>query len=382
MSNKVYDNLDYYKILEISFDTPDDVLRQKYRELVKFWHPDHNEDPRAVDMFQRISVAYDVLKDAKSKLKYTLLSMIYDKANFPDMNALSLIRNMHGQEDINLRAFHLTEITGKVLLHSSIDKIYYCSPSEAPGVIKNISKHNWTQGFLGVTSIFANIKAIVQNITRLNSKKENLQLLLHNSMVYEDEGKTNEAATLATLAKEYASKDEQLYIDNYLEMLGQVSLLGVKKWNYSKLLRVQLFYPFVIFLAFSLALGVWSLNSARSNLNNDTKVKEVVIYKNGQKAYSDVAVAKIFNIPVDVYDTQKLYHTTEKTSAMHGADKSFDVFKVVEEGTTVRVTGYTADKKWLRVMFDNGEMAFIEANKLQQGIGNEIPLWSKIYKEN
>ena len=40
-----------------------------------------------------------------------------------------------------------------------------------------------------------------------------------------------------------------------------------------------------------------------------------------------------------------------------------------------------ADKKWYRVMFDSGEMAFIEADKLAKGIGNEIPLWSKIYKE-
>ena len=66
---------------------------------------------------------------------------------------------------------------------------------------------------------------------------------------------------------------------------------------------------------------------------------------------------------------------------MHGADKSFDVFATVASGTTVRLTGYTGDKKWYRVMFDSGEMAFIEADKLKQGIGNEIPLWSKIYKE-
>ena len=66
---------------------------------------------------------------------------------------------------------------------------------------------------------------------------------------------------------------------------------------------------------------------------------------------------------------------------MHGADKDFDIYQTIEQGTTVRITGYTADKKWFRVMFDNGEMAFIEANSLEQGIGNEIPLWSKIYKE-
>ena len=202
MNKQTYDKLDYYKILDISWSTPDDILRQKYRELVKFWHPDHNEDPRAVDMFQKIAVAYEVLKDSKSKLKYTILSMIYDKNNFPDMNALSLIRNMHGQEDLNLRAFHLAEITGKGLLHNKIDKIYYCSPYEATGVIKNIAKHNWTYGFLGITAVLANLKAIIQNITNLNNKKENLLLLMHNALVYADENKYDEAATLAVLAKE------------------------------------------------------------------------------------------------------------------------------------------------------------------------------------
>ena len=76
-----------------------------------------------------------------------------------------------------------------------------------------------------------------------------------------------------------------------------------------------------------------------------------------------------------------MYYVTQKTDAKHGPDSDFDVYKTIEKGTTVRLTGQTADNKWLRVMFDNGEMAFIEASKLKQGIGNNIPLWSKIYKE-
>ena len=98
--------------------------------------------------------------------------------------------------------------------------------------------------------------------------------------------------------------------------------------------------------------------------------------------YNDVAVSRIIDLPVDVNDKRRLYHTTMDVKAMHGADYSFDVYKVVEKGVTVRVTGYTSDRKWLRVMLDNGEMAFIEADKLEEGIGKEIPLWSKIYKEN
>ena len=114
---------------------------------------------------------------------------------------------------------------------------------------------------------------------------------------------------------------------------------------------------------------------------NSVSVKEIVVFSDGRKAFSDVAVARIFDIPVDIHDKKYLYHLTQTTQAMHGADESFDVYATIEAGETVRLTGYTADKRWSRVMFDNGEMAFVKSEVLQQGIGKEIPLWSKIYKE-
>lgn len=376
-----FDKLGYYQLLNVSQDASEEDIRLNYKELVKFWHPDHNQDPQAVDMFQKISVAYDVLKDTNARLKYNLLSIIYNEDNFPDMNVLALIRNMHGQEDINLRAFHLIEITGKGLSYNSIDKIYYCNSAEAVEVIKNITKHNWTQGFWGVTALFANVKAIIYNITHINNKKDNLLLLIHNSLVYKEENKISEAATLAILAKNYASKEEMVYINQYLKQFIDVSPLNLRKWNFSKFIRQQLFYPVLIITCLLVVLGLTHLGDIKKKILKPNIVKEVVVFSNGQKVFSDVAVAKIFDIPVDVYDTKRLYHVTQDTASMHGADKSFDVFKMVKEGTTVRITGYTVDKMWLRVMFDDGEMAFIEADKLAPGIGNEIPLWSKIYKE-
>lgn len=382
MVKNVYDQLDYFKILESDTDTPDDILRQKYRELAKFWHPDHNQDPNAIDVFQKISVAYDVLKDENTRLKYIILSMIYDKNNFPDMNALALLYNMHGQQDINLRAIHMTEITGKGLTHQCIDKIYYCNPREATGVVKNITKHNWLYGFWGITAFFANIKAILLNLLRINSIKENLQLLMHNALVYADENKKEEALTSALLAKNYASKNEQIYINQFLEKFQNISPLAVTKWNFFKLVKIQLFYLLMFFVLLFAVLFLHNASTGSTAKFANSSVKEVVVFNNGQKMFSDVAVTRIIDLPINVNDTKRLYHTKAKVKAMHGADYSFDVYKIVEKGTTVRITGYTADQKWLRVMFDNGEMAFIEADKMEPGIGNEIPLWSKIYKEN
>lgn len=379
--NDKYDSLGYYKILDTTYLSSDDEIRQKYRELAKFWHPDHNSADNALDMFQKISVAYDILKEPDTRLRYTLLSIIYEKENFPDLSSLCVLRNMHGQEDLNMRAFHLTEITGKGILHSTIDKIYFCSPYEAPHVIKQIAKHNWLFGFWGISALFRNTAAIIQNIRRINGKKENLTLLLHNALAYESERKKEEAFCLASQALEYAEKNESVLIKQYMNTFSQTPLLTVKKWPFKKLKRIQLFYPAIFFLLILLTGISLFLYKAEISKKNSVNVKEIVVFNNGQKVFSDIAVAKFFDIPVDAHDKTRLYHLTKTTKAMHGADKSFDVFGTVEEGTTVRLTGYTADKKWFRVMFDSGEMAFIEADKLQEGIGKEIPLWSKIYKD-
>lgn len=376
-----YDSLGYYQILDVSFSSSDDEIRQKYRELAKFWHPDHNTDSKAVDMFQKISIAYDVLKDPKLKLKYTLLSIIYNSQNFPDINALCTLKNMHGQDDLNLRAFHLVEITGKILGHTKIDKIYYCNPLEAVNVVRQISKHNWLYGFWGISAFFLNIAALFHNFFALNNKKANLLLHLHNALAFESDGKYPEALTSALLAKEFANNDELFFINLYVKQLGNYTPLSVKKWNLGKLKRIQLFYPCILICLVFLLLGGLYLKDIEDSRKNSVNVKEVVVFRDGRKAFSDVAVARIFDIPVDIHDKSKLYHVIKNTQAMHGADRSFDVYGTVEQGTTVRLTGYSSDKEWYRVMFDNGEMAFIESSNLQQGIGKEIPLWSKIYKE-
>ena len=55
------------------------------RDLAKKWHPDHNTDPEALDIFQKISVAYDILSDPDKRLVYDLLAQAYCGEKFPDM---------------------------------------------------------------------------------------------------------------------------------------------------------------------------------------------------------------------------------------------------------------------------------------------------------
>ena len=379
--NNRYDALGYFKLLNLDTNSSEEQIRQNYKELAKKWHPDYNTSENAINVFKQLSIAYDTLKDPNSRLKYILLSMVYTSETFPDMKMLSVIKNMHGIEDINIRAIKLNEITGKGLTHSSINKVYYCSPYEASSTIEKITKHNWCFGFWGLTALFANIGAIFSNICNINNKKHNMFLFIHNALSYELENKYDEALTLAILAKECATKDDLPYINKYIETLKNASVLPLKKWNFNKLKRIQLFYPVVLILSIFAVYSYLNLKAIEQQRKGATNLNEVVIFNNGQTSYSDVSVAKIFDIPVNIYDKKQLYHVKKDTVTRHGADEKFDVYRNIAAKTTVRVTGYTADGNWARIMFDSGVMAFIEAEYLVQGIGNDIPLWSKIYKE-
>ena len=188
-----FDALNFFNILEIPLNASDEEIKNQYKELVKKWHPDYNTSPDAVERFQKISQAYNTLKDEESRLAYILLSMIYNKNNMPNRKSLAIIKNMHQQEDLNMRAFRLIEVKGTGVSHKCIDKVYYCNHSEAVSAITNISRHNWIYGFLGVTSIFANIKAIINNFCTVDNREENLKLFIHNAIAYTNENRIQEA---------------------------------------------------------------------------------------------------------------------------------------------------------------------------------------------
>ena len=92
----------------------------------------------------------------------------------------------------------------------------------------------------------------------------------------------------------------------------------------------------------------------------------------------DVVVGKVVSISIDKSDEAQLYHVIKETKIMYGPSEKFDMIKYLKKGTTVRLTGYTPDKEWARVMIYNGESGFVSYDSVKQGIGNEIPYGSSI----
>ncbi len=63
--------IDYYKIMGIDKNTPQDKIRDAYKKRAKLFHPDlHPNDPKAKAKFQALNEAYDVLGDPKKRQKY------------------------------------------------------------------------------------------------------------------------------------------------------------------------------------------------------------------------------------------------------------------------------------------------------------------------
>ena len=89
----------------------------------------------------------------------------------------------------------------------------------------------------------------------------------------------------------------------------------------------------------------------------------------------------LMRVDSNIYDKQYLYHLTKNSIIYHGPDERYQPMREAYEGQTVRLFGYTPDKKWFKIIFDNGEMGFIQSSLLSKGIGNSVPFGSKVYKE-
>lgn len=68
---------DHYKVLGIDRDASSDIIKQAYREKVKFCHPDRNPSPKAAEAFNAVQEAYDELIDPQAREAYNERMFFY-----------------------------------------------------------------------------------------------------------------------------------------------------------------------------------------------------------------------------------------------------------------------------------------------------------------
>ena len=75
-------SMNLYSILNVlSSCTPEEIKRAYYSKALQF-HPDRNKDPKAKDMFQQVSLAYEVLSNEDRRKVYDRTGLI---ENFGEM---------------------------------------------------------------------------------------------------------------------------------------------------------------------------------------------------------------------------------------------------------------------------------------------------------
>ena len=68
---------DYYEILGVKRDAPDEQIKSAYRRLARKYHPDVSKEADAEERFKEVGEAYDVLRDAEKRASYDQLGADY-----------------------------------------------------------------------------------------------------------------------------------------------------------------------------------------------------------------------------------------------------------------------------------------------------------------
>lgn len=382
MSEMKYDALGYYQLLGLSPQAGDEQIKQAYRDLAKFWHPDHNKDDRALEKFQKLSAAYDVLKEPASRLRYDLLSMVYDAAAYPEYENIVPFKDVEGDADV--RAFVIEEVRGRGWKYSRNRALKILSKSAAPKVLAKAAAGNWLLGWWHPAAILKNIRALRHNYNNAFSAAESFRVLLHNIVAYEKLGDIPLAVTSAIAALEFADESEKIYLERFIAAAG-IRVARPRRWKLSSLKTAQLLVPGAALFAAAVFWG-GGLIVEKQLPNWWGSGKEIAYYQEVNTGYrdqtvDDVVVGKIHNLPVNKSDLSRLYHLQREAVVMYGPSDEFDVLKKLPADTTVRLTGYSPDNVWARILIDNGEMGFVRMNMLAKGIGREVPFGSAVYEK-
>lgn len=374
------DALGYYRLLEVCEDADVAVIKSSYRDLAKFWHPDRNTAPEAMEKFQKLSEAWEVLENEERRQQYDLLSLVYNASNYPDLE--NIRPYVDGNSDI--RALNLHMVRGWLWKYKSKTVLgTYAYKSALWARCKNAAL-NWLLGWWHPQAFIKNIQALSADWRQPISETESLRILVHNVVAYQQLKQPQLAVACAVNALAYADKHGQNLLQNFIQRQN-LRVAKPKVWNLLGLKAVQLVVPLMLALAALLPAGsgyvteseLWSWFGKKQEINY---YQEVNFGAKG-RSVDDVVVGKILNIPVDKNDISKLYHLKSSALIMYAPGDDFDVLKELPAKTTVRLTGRSPDGVWSRIMIDNGEMGFVRTDVLSQGIGAEIPYGSQIFQK-
>lgn len=381
-----YDALGYYEVLGVAPDADAALIKRQYYEKAKFWHPDHNEAPNALELFQKVSVAYEVLNDVKKRAEYDLLSIVYNEKDFPTLGSLKIYKNQSDKNDAALRVLKQRKVKASFSKCEVKETKDICNIKEAGNMVLSTSISNWLGGWWGKGGFNKTIDAIKFNMQAAKAlDMDNLKLLLHNAVAYEQENNPEMAWVYAKQAEVMGRFDAQisLQIAKFIEVLNFVpqKKISIPYWNDKELKRRQMLFPSVLamFVVFALLLACAKQGLLQINKTVSDGYYEAVMIS-GRIVPSDMVESHIVKVDSDRYSSEYLVHFSRDCTIYYGPDTRYTPMAEGKQGQTVRITGHTFNKAWLRIILDNGEIGYVHKSNLEKGIGNPVPPNSQVYR--
>ena len=90
--------MDLYSVLDIDKSASDSEIKKAYRKKALKCHPDKKSDPEAVEQFQNISKAYNILSDPEKKHLYDTKGVECD--DIKDADIYEIFKQEFEQHDV------------------------------------------------------------------------------------------------------------------------------------------------------------------------------------------------------------------------------------------------------------------------------------------
>ncbi len=126
---------DYYSILSVKPDSSMEEIKAAYRKLVFQLHPDKNKDPNAIEKFKKVTKAFSVLSNSKSRLEYDIALENQYKIQLFKQNITDVIVKLDNQlksklNQVNkkiLKEYKIDEITLSLSFSEIMQRLFYSS---------------------------------------------------------------------------------------------------------------------------------------------------------------------------------------------------------------------------------------------------------------
>lgn len=220
------DPLGYYSLLGISPTESDVEIKTAFRQRAKELHPDRNPLPHAVQQFQRLNEAYEVLSNPEARARYdTLYTEIPQESVSSQQTELEPITcSCCGQVTAQPRYVIFYQVTSFIFvtIRSPIQGIF--CPSCAERKVLRSTIVTWLIGWWGLPrGVVYSLTTIIHNLLGGSKPDDvNARLLIYQAWSFATRNKLDLAHAIAIDAKTLAYRvktDEGFELRNLVDKL-------------------------------------------------------------------------------------------------------------------------------------------------------------------